>query len=288
MRAYLSELRPHQWAKNALIFVPAIVGHQLDWVSFQLCFIAFIGFSLVASAGYIINDILDLAHDRAHPTKRLRPIAAGKISTRNGWGIAALLLSAGFAIGTQLPTLFLATLLLYFILSLLYSLRLKRVMMLDVIVLSLLYGLRMIAGGVALLIPLSPWLLSFASFMFLSLALIKRCSELVAKREAGGSDPAGRGYRVSDLPMLESMATAAGYVAALTMGLYISSDKVTELYAAPDRLWAMPILLLLWISRVLLLTHRGQMNEDPVIFALTDRASLACGLAVVLVLLVSM
>lgn len=287
-RDYIKALRPHQWLKNVLIFVPMLAAHTFDAGTITESILAFVGFSLCASSGYILNDLLDLRSDRQHHSKRARPFAAGRIPLKRGVQMMVTTLAAALVIGLMLPSLFLAALIAYYILTLAYSAFIKRRMMLDVIVLSLLYGLRLVAGGAALAIPLSAWLLSFSTFFFLSLALIKRCSELVVRQNLGHGDPAGRDYRLSDLPMLSSMAAAAGYVAALTSGLYINSTNVAELYSHAERLWAVPIVLLFWISRMLLLTHRGQMHDDPVLFAARDRVSILCGAVIFLVLFASM
>ena len=288
LKDYRRAFRPHQWLKNVLIFVPMLAAHDFTLAALGSSLLAFASFSLCASSGYILNDLLDLQNDRQHHSKKNRPFAAGRINLLYGAQMMVGSLLAAVAIGLALPATFLLVLLSYYVLSLAYSTVIKRQLILDVVLLSLLYGLRLIAGGVALAIPLSAWLLSFSTFFFLSLALVKRCSELVARQQRGAGDPSGRSYRLTDLPMLESMAAAAGYVAALTSGLYISSDNVAELYVSPQGLWAIPIILLFWVSRMLVITHRGEMHDDPVLFAARDRVSLVCGAAIVTVLVVSM
>jgi 4-hydroxybenzoate polyprenyltransferase len=274
---YARLLRPHQWLKNLLIFVPAFTAHRFDTVTAQQCVLAFISFSLCASSGYIFNDLRDIEHDRDHQTNRNRPFASGRINRRYGRPLLLLTLAAALAVAASLPREFVIVLCTYYTLTLAYSAYLKRTLIADVITLAMLYGLRLAAGGAVASVVLSPWLLSFSTFVFLSLALIKRIAELKARQQQNTGDPHGRGYRLTDIPMLESMAAASGYVAALTSGLYISSQTVTNLYGFPERLWALPIIILFWVSRVLILTHRGEMLDDPVLFAARDRASLLCG-----------
>lgn len=280
-------LRPHQWLKNLLVFVPAFTAHHFDDISARQCVLAFFSFSFCASAGYILNDFLDIENDRKHPTKCARPFASGRIASQMGFPLVAVMLAMALAVSTYMPTNFFIVLAAYFSLSLLYSMYFKRQMMLDIMLLALLYGLRLAGGSAATGVFLSPWLLSFATFMFVSLALIKRVSELTMQLSRGGTDPKGRGYRLADLTILESMAAASGYVAALTSGLYISNPAVTELYDHPERLWAIPAILLFWISRIIILTHRGEMPDDPVLFAAKDRTSLVCGALMVVAVIVS-
>ncbi len=286
-RDYWRALRPHQWLKNLLVFVPAIAAQHLDAPSLTTCLLAFVSFSLCASSGYLLNDLLDLRNDRQHPTKYRRPFASGTIGVQSGVKFMLALLLSSLALNCLLPSNFLLALASYYLLTILYSTIVKRQMLLDVMLLALLYSIRLMAGSAAVAVPLSPWLLSFSMFIFLSLALIKRCAELMVRKNIDGGDPKGRDYRLTDLPILTSMAAASGYVAALTAGLYISSAKVVELYSHPERLWALPVILLFWISRILMLMQRGEMLEDPVLFAARDRTSLICAAAIFLVLLVS-
>lgn len=287
-RDFLKALRAHQWLKNLLILVPMFAAHEFSIENLAIATLAFASFCALASSGYLLNDLLDLSSDRAHHRKRYRAFAAGIIPIATGVRMLAALFATSMLLGLFLPSAFIITLLLYYVLTLAYSSILKRRMMLDVVVLALLYALRLVAGGVATGVALSAWLLSFASFFFLSLALIKRSAELVQRRIHDEGDPKGRDYRISDLPMLESMAAASGYVAALTSGLYINGGNVSALYSNPGYLWAMPVILLYWVSRMLMLTHRGQMVDDPVLFAVRDRVSLICGGLLVFVLFVSM
>ncbi|MFO1056675.1 MAG: UbiA family prenyltransferase [Dongiaceae bacterium] len=273
--ALLRALRVHQWLKNLLLAVPLLGAHEFAPAQLLHCLIAFFAFSLCASGVYVINDLLDLERDRRHRTKRNRPFAAGTVPVLTGLVMVPLLLLASLALALVVGPGFLGILALYFAATLAYSLVLKRQMMLDVVVLAGLYGVRMLAGAVATGIALSAWLGAFSLFLFTSLALIKRASELADRAAAGLGDPAGRGYRVTDLPIVEALAAASGFTAILVFGLYLHSDAVALLYRSPNRLWLVCVILVYWLGRVLILTHRNEMHEDPVVFAATDRTSQA-------------
>ena len=273
-RAWLRALRPHQWLKNLLVFLPVLAAHAPAAAGPAL--VAFVAFSLTASSVYLLNDLLDLAADRAHPRKRHRPFAAGTLGLAEGAVAAgALLLAAATLAGFALPPQFLAVLGLYLTATLAYSLALKRRLIIDVWTLAGLYTLRILAGAAATGIALSPWMLAFSMFLFLSLATVKRQAEMVDLRAAGTAQAAGRAYRTEDLPILAGMALAAGYAAVLVLALYINSPRVEALYARPLALWPVCALLLYWISRMVMVTHRGGMGDDPLVFALRDRVSLA-------------
>lgn len=279
-RAYLRALRPHQWLKNLLVFLPVLAAHQLHAPSLGRAALAFAAFSLIASSVYVVNDLLDLAADRAHPRKRTRPFASGAIPLTQGTAMALTLLLAGLALALPLGPSFLGVVLVYFGMTTAYSLYLKRRLVLDIIVLAGLYTIRIVAGGAATGIPLSVWLLAFAVFFFFALAAVKRQAELVDSVASGKTKVAGRGYVPEDLPLVEMMATASGYVSVLVMALYLSSPAVALLYHRPTLLWGICVVLLYWISRIVMLTHRGQMNDDPVVFAAKDGVSLGCGVAI--------
>jgi 4-hydroxybenzoate polyprenyltransferase len=277
LKDYLRALRIHQWLKNLLIVVPSVAAHRFGLENLTLLGVAFLSFSFCASSAYLANDLLDLHSDRAHSTKRNRPLAAGRIPLIQGIVLAPALLLAAALLGLALPREFLAILGGYYVLTMAYSLWLKRKVTIDVLTLACLYGVRLLAGSVALAVPLSPWLVAFSIFLFLSLAIIKRCTEVIDRIEKGKGDPAGRGYILRDLPMLEAMAAATAYVAVMVFSLYINSPAVLELYRAPVYLWLICLVLFYWITRILLLTHRGEMHDDPVVFAATDSKSLICG-----------
>ncbi|WP_419809427.1 UbiA family prenyltransferase [Sphingomonas sp.] len=286
-RDYLRAARPHQWAKNLLIFVPVATSHRLEAAVLANTLLATLCFCLAASGAYILNDLLDLAADRAHPVKRHRPFAAGLIPASHGWSLAAALLTVAGATSLRLPGGVAAVLAVYVAATLAYSLRFKREMVIDVVILSGLYVVRVVAGTYAAGTARSPWLLMFCMFLFLSLALVKRCSELVMVRDRGGTQVGGRGYRVADLPAITALAAAAGYGAAMVFALYLSSPEMARLYRTPELLWAACPILLAWISRVILLSTRGELHHDPVVFALTDRVSLLTGLAFAAVVVVA-
>ena len=273
---YLRALRPHQWLKNVLVFLPMIAAHQMDAVTLGAGLAAFAAFSLVASAVYVLNDLMDLAADRAHPRKRARPFACGDVPIAHGiWMVAGLALG-GLALAAAIGPAFLGVMAVYVVMTTAYSLFLKRQMVLDICVLATLYTLRIVAGGVAAGIALSVWLLAFSIFFFFALAAVKRQAELVDSAARGVLGATGRGYRVDDLPLVSQMAVGAGFVSVLVMALYLTSPAVVELYSLPAALWGICPVLLYWISRVVMLTHRGQMHDDPVVFAAKDRVSLAC------------
>lgn len=275
-RPYIKALRPHQWMKNVLVFLPMLAAHQILGGNCLLSLLAFIAFSLVASSVYVVNDLLDLAADRAHPRKRTRPFAAGDIPIAHGTWMAGGLLGAGILISAFLGGPFLMIMAVYFATTTAYSLVLKRRAVVDICTLAALYTLRIVAGGVATGISLSVWLLAFSVFFFLALAAVKRQAELVDNVKRGKLDVSGRGYSADDLPVISMMAISSGYVSVLVMALYVNSINVVELYSAPAFLWGICFVLLYWISRTVMIAHRGQMHDDPVVFAARDRISLTC------------
>lgn len=283
MTSWLRLLRPHQWAKNLLLLVPALAAHRVvDAHLAGRLALAFLLFSLLASAFYVVNDLLDLDHDRAHPTKRLRPLAAGEVPVAGAVGGAALLAAgSGMLMSLLLPPAFALAALVYAGLTLGYSLGLKRMVLLDVLVLAALYTVRVVAGAAAVEVPLSRWFLAFSVFVFLSLALVKRAVEIRGLAGKGGrrtedaTPVPGRGWRVSDLPVLRSLGLSSAVAGGLVYCLYITSDDVLRLYPRPDYLWMGLPLLLYWLGRIWILAARDQVADDPVVFALKDGASYA-------------
>jgi 4-hydroxybenzoate polyprenyltransferase len=274
-------LRPDQWAKNALVFVPILTAHQFTASALALELLAAVAFSACASSVYILNDLVDIEADRAHPRKRERPFASGAVSFATGASIGVACFALAFAIAASISWSFAAALATYFTVSTAYSLFLKRKMIIDALTLAGLYTVRVIGGAVAIAVPMSEWLLAFSMFIFLSLALVKRYSELVLRFDAGLPNPANRDYRVDDLSVIASLAAAAGYSAVIVLALYVSSDAVRTLYSRPAVLWLACPVLLYWVSRTLMLSHRRVLHDDPVIFALKDRVSLASAAIIV-------
>jgi 4-hydroxybenzoate polyprenyltransferase len=272
-------MRVHQWAKNALLFVPLFTGHQLgNWKLMLACSCGIIAFSLAASSIYILNDLMDLPSDRVHPRKRSRPLASGAISIPAGLAVAMILLAASIGLCLPLPLAFLATLLAYLLTTTLYTFLLKKKLILDVICLAALYTLRILAGGAATGVEISTWLMAFSMFFFLSLAFVKRFTELNAlPAEQEGWLP-GRGYHEADLDMIRSVGPASGYLAILVVCLYLNDPVSVALYPHPRWLLLMCPIILYWITRVWFLAQRGKLHSDPVVFALTDRKSWLAGI----------
>jgi 4-hydroxybenzoate polyprenyltransferase len=275
-RSWLRALRLHQWSKNLLIFLPPAAAHTLLQPQVAIASLtAFITFGLCASGTYLLNDLMDLESDRRHPTKRYRPFAAADISVIGGFFVAPALLGAGLLLAFKLlGWLFLATMTVYVITTLWYSLSLKRIPMVDVLTLAGLYALRVIAGSAATMLVPSFWLLAFTMFLFLSLAVAKRFSELKLMMASGRKDTPGRGYTVDDAPLLQSCGLSAGYISVLVLALYVNSDMAQKNYSHVQILWVLCPLLLYWITRVWIKTSRGQMHDDPVVFTMRDRPSI--------------
>jgi len=276
----LRAARMHQWPKNLLIFVPLLLSHALSIRQLLTALAAFCCFSLTASAAYIVNDLLDIEADRRHPRKRLRPFASGNLSAFAGAGIVTVFLLVGLVGARMLPGDFFYWLLLYLATTLTYSWYLKRIPLVDVLVLSGLYILRLLAGAAATQTPISHWLAGFSMFLFLSLAIVKRFAELENLRASNSTPKNGRGYLLADLEQLRTFGTASAYAAVVVFAIYISGPDVTKLYHNSRLLWMIVPLMILWLNRVWLLASRGQLDEDPVAFALTDGMSLAIGMAV--------
>lgn len=269
--ALLQCLRPHQWIKNLIVFVPLITSHQIGHPSELLAAVwTFVAFCLCSSGVYVLNDLLDLEADRHHPTKRARPFAAGDLPLPVGLALSPLFLVLSFAVALMLAAPLVGVLALYFVATTAYSWQLKRVPLLDVFLLAGLYTLRLIAGHVVSGIAYSAWLLVFAMFIFLSLALLKRFRELHGLRQQNQMDAKGRGYTVDDLELVATVGLVSGFLAVLVLALYVNSPQVIGLYQHPLLLLLICPLLLYWISRAWLLAHRGQMHTDPVVFALKD------------------
>ena len=282
LRTFIKAIRVHQWAKNALIFLPLLLAHHLQAPVILAAAIAFVCFSLCASATYIVNDLLDIEADRQHPRKRKRAFASGNLSAGLGMAIATVFLAVSIAGAVIfLPRDFVGWLIFYLVTTLAYSLALKRIVILDVVILSALYTLRMLAGAAATKTLISPWLAAFAIFIFLSLAMVKRFSELQNVRSAGAQLSNGRGYLLNDIEQIRSFGTSSAFASVVVLSVYIGQPDVLSLYHHHDRMWLMAPLLILWLCRVWLLASRGELDEDPVVFALTDPMSLLMGVGAV-------
>lgn len=287
LRGAVRAMRPHQWAKNLLLVIPLITAHRWsDPVALGRIATAFLAFCLAASSVYILNDLLDLRSDRQHPSKRLRPLASGQLPIPVGIGLFVALLGGALGVAAPLPAAFLGLLAAYLALTTAYSTYFKRRLMVDVICLAGLYTLRILAGGAATGIVISPWLMAFSMFFFLSMAFAKRYTELDMMQGTEGRIP-GRGYMPADLDMIRSVGPASGYLCVLLLCLYVSSPDVLKLYSRPSLLWLLCPVLLYWISRVWFLAHRRQLPHDPVVFALRDRISYLAGVIVALILAVA-
>ncbi|MFT3905574.1 MAG: UbiA family prenyltransferase [Steroidobacteraceae bacterium] len=287
LKVWARALRLHQWAKNVLVFLPLLLAHQLFRPNALLhALLAFLAFGLCASSVYLVNDLFDLASDRRHPRKRTRPFASGRLPAKAG-SVALLLLAAAALLASLTTPRFCALLAGYYALTWAYSIRLKRAALLDVMTLACLYTVRIVAGAAATEVPLSFWLLAFSVFIFLSLGIVKRYSEIDDQVRAGSAKNSSRGYHTSDLPLLLSLGTASGYCAIIVAALYIMSADSQALYRHTQPLWLLCPILLYWLNRIWLLTTRGQMPDDPVIFALRDRRSLVIGVLLVAIVIIS-
>jgi 4-hydroxybenzoate polyprenyltransferase len=289
-RSILKAVRPHQWAKNVLVFVPLVMSHQLKngpkLIAAAACFAAF---SLLASAVYVVNDLVDIETDRAHPTKRRRPFASGQLGVASGIAMALGSVCGAFALSIwALPRAAVLMLVAYALLTTAYSLLLKRKLMLDVLTLAALYTHRMLSGGVATGVVVSEWLLAFSMFLFLSLALAKRYTELRGLPVGVEGRIQGRGYWAKDLDLIRTLGPTSGTIAVLVLVLYINlSPEVGRHYPAPWVLYFICPIVLYWITRIWFLAQRGQLDDDPVVFALKDRVSLLSGAVTVALLILA-
>lgn len=278
--------RVHQWMKNVLLGVPLLASHQIGNLdAWWTLLLAFVSFSLCASSVYITNDLLDLESDRLHPRKRARPFASGAVPVWQGVVLAPILLVLSFGLGWFAGRAFLAWLLVYFVLTTAYSLWLKRVALVDCLALAALYTLRVVAGSAAVTLQFSFWLLAFSVFLFLSLAFVKRYAELLVQAGRGKDGAHGRGYVTADAPLIEVLGVASGFASVMVLALYLNSEAVLRLYATPQLMWGAVPVMLFWISWVWMCAHRGEMHDDPMVFAVKDRASQFAGVIFVGVLI---
>jgi 4-hydroxybenzoate polyprenyltransferase len=288
--AFVRALRVHQWVKNLLVFVPVVLDHKLFHAeTMAKAATAFLAFCCAASSAYILNDILDVEADRLHPTKRHRPFAAGTLSPALGMVLVPGLLAIAFAASwSTLPARFVELLAIYVVLTTAYSLYLKRVAVVDVLLLAALYTLRVLAGIAAAQVRFSTWLLAFSMFLFLSLAFLKRYTEVNAMDGAVTEQVRRRGYLRGDREWLGSMGGASGYLSVLVLALYINSAEVVVLYRRPLLLWLVCPLLLFWTSRMWLLAHRGRIHDDPIVATVRDPVSYVIGALVGVIMLAAL
>jgi 4-hydroxybenzoate polyprenyltransferase len=285
---WLRALRVHQYVKNFLVFVPVVTAHQFTYPGIASAFVAFAAFSLCASAVYIVNDLVDIEADRQHPKKKHRPLASGAIKPWQTMIAVPVLLALAFACAATVSIRFSLVLLSYLVLTTAYSISLKRKMLVDVVVLAMLYTIRVIAGAVAISVEVSAWLLAFSMFMFLSLALMKRYSELALRIDQNLPDPSNRNYKLDDLPIVGCLAVSSGFNAVTIFALYISSPAVQQMYARPEVLWLACPVLTYWIGRAMILAHRRMMDDDPIVFAIKDPISRIAGALMVAMILLAM
>lgn len=283
IKIWLRAIRIHQWLKNVLLFVPLLTAFSfLDITNLSTVLVAFLAFSLAASATYIVNDLWDLESDRVHPRKRERPLASGRIPIVKAVMAAAGMLLLGLGLALAISKLFFAMLLFYLAITSVYSWSLKSYVLIDVIVLSLLYTLRILAGSAAVGIVVSSWLLAFAVFIFLSLALVKRCSELISLGNAGQTATRGRDYRVGDLAVLWPLGVGSALSSVVIFGLFISAPETKLRYATPELLWLVAVGLIYWLARIWIKTSRAEMHDDPLIYAIRDKGCLITTILMVL------
>ncbi|MGH1487475.1 MAG: UbiA family prenyltransferase [Cellvibrionaceae bacterium] len=289
IKTILKQMRVHQWVKNSLVFVPLVTSHQTNIELLMMASLAFIAYSLCASATYIFNDLADLEADRDHDRKKFRPLASGDLSILQGVLISIVLLSASLLISLQISVWFLWSLCAYIAITLSYSFKLKRMQTLDITVLASLYTLRIISGAIAISLLPSFWLLAFSMFVFLCLAIVKRLSEIIKNKEKYADDTkiSGRGYYIADFHVLMSLATASGMLSILVFAMYINSPEVASLYSEPYALWLICPLFAYWIIRVLIMASRGEIDEDPIVFAIKDKRSWVTGAIIFLIIVLS-
>ncbi len=272
---YLKAVRIHHLPKNILIFVPALTGHFITLENFTVLLVLFFSLSFVASGLYLMNDLLDIKNDKKHPTKKLRLIARGSLSPKNAKVTSLLLIGVGLL--SSFAVSFYAGILifLYTLLVSVYSLYIKRAPFFEALFLTSVYILRIFIGVVAVDTGVSQWLMLFSFFFFFFLVLVKRHTELLLYENTLENDPTGRGYQIDDIKLIQSFSISSAFLSLLVFGLYIASDKVQALYSSPVYLWGVAVVGLLWCFNVMILSHKGKMHNDPIVFAFTDKTSLA-------------
>ena len=288
LESWLRAARPYQWVKNVLVFIPALLSHHIDFRVLTDLVITFFAFSFTASGTYIANDLFDLESDRQHSRKRNRPLASGELTITQGVLSVALLVTAGFGLSALVGMSLTIALFAYISISLGYSVFLKNKPILDVVALAFLYTLRVYTGGIVAGVEISPWLFQFSMFLFLSLAFVKRYSELRRLRSLRKRDTPGRGYRMVDLALISQAGVGSGLIAGLILALYADSREIQVLYPHPHVLWCVCPIFVYWIVRVWIIAHRGNMADDPILYAFRDRVSYIVGFAIVAAVLLGM
>lgn len=287
LRSIVRAMRPHQWLKNVLLFLPIMAAHYFSMTAIIQCLIAFCAFSMIASSVYLTNDLVDLSSDRQHPNKKFRPMAAGEVKLQHATLLSVILMIFGFGIAMMVSSFFALIIGIYFITTILYTFLVKKIVALDVCVLAALYTLRVIAGAAAAQLTVSVWLLAFSMFFFFALASIKRQAELVSTSYNDKADIVGRGYTTSDLPVVTGMGLASGYLSILVLALYINSSEVLSQYNSPAYLWACCVFLMYWLTRMVIISQRNEMHDDPIIFAAKDCHSILCVVGIMLTVIIS-
>tara|TARA_B100000575_G_C23113504_1_gene643453 strand:+ start:74 stop:940 length:867 start_codon:yes stop_codon:yes gene_type:complete len=287
MFLYLKYLRPYQWVKNFLIFIPIISSHQINEVTLKNSILAFISFCFISSVGYIINDIFDFKSDQNHPQKKNRPYASGKVTKSESIILIIILLTLVFLTSLNLNLEFLLTVLMYLILTTIYTVYIKQINILDIITLSGFFTLRIYGGSQATDIAISIWLLAFSVFFFFSLASVKRQAEIVNALKEKRSYLIGRGYNIKNIKLITSAVLISGYISIIILIFYINSTEVIKLYKNPNFLFGCCIVLFYWISRMAFVTHKGFMHHDPIIYAFTDKQSYVCLILILLLITMS-
>ncbi len=282
LTGWVSALRPYQWSKNVLILLPLLLSHEFQRWRLVASFQALFAFSFCASAFYVLNDLLDREADRVHPRKAKRPFASGRLSLQQGVFLIGACLVPAIALAWMLPLSARMLLLLYALTNLGYSLVLKQIVFLDVLALAFLYTLRLLFGGAAEGIDVSLWTLAFFCLLFVGLAFVKRWTELLSSGERNGTCLARRGYHLSHLPLARRFAQWSMYLSVVVLALYIQSLAAEKLYRHPRFLWLVCLLLFLWVRRLILITSRGFMTDDPLVFAFRDTSSQVIALLIIL------
>jgi 4-hydroxybenzoate polyprenyltransferase len=287
-KSIIKQIRVYQWVKNVLLFLPALMAHSLDFSIYQDLIFAFLSFSITASSVYVLNDLLDLASDRKHPRKRKRPFASGDIPILHGIAMFPALIIAGFGIAfIFLPLEFVVSLTIYYIITTLYSFKLKKLPLVDVLTLASLYTIRIISGGKAADIEISPWLLAFSMFIFMSLAFLKRYTELLVMISQNKEKASGRGYQTGDSNLIMAFGAASGMMSVLVFALYTNSAQVKALYTNTELLLLINVFLVYWITRIWLMAHRGKMTDDPIVFTGKDKNSWVIGILIAAITLLA-